>query len=57
MADRGYLADSSEHAAAALRIQQLKMQLRTILNTILDLFLPAAKEPAKDRRDVTGPPE
>lgn len=37
MADRGYRSDVSAHAAAALRMQQLKMQLRTTLNTILDI--------------------
>jgi uncharacterized protein (DUF885 family) len=37
MADRGYRRDVSERAAAALRMQQLKMQLRTIINTILDI--------------------
>jgi hypothetical protein len=28
-----------------------------VLNTILDLFLPSGKEPAKDRKDVPAPPE
>src|SRR3954447_1942861 len=37
MADRGYLSDVSERAAAAVRMQQLKMQLRTTINTILDI--------------------
>jgi uncharacterized protein (DUF885 family) len=37
MADHGYLADVSPRAAAAVRIQQLKMQLRSIINTILDI--------------------
>ena len=37
MADRGYLSDVSERAAAAVRMQQLKMQLRSIINTILDI--------------------
>lgn len=37
MAERGYLSDVSERAAAAVRMQQLKMQLRTTLNTILDI--------------------
>ena len=37
MALRGYLADQSARAAAALRMHQLKMQLRTTLNTILDI--------------------
>lgn len=30
---------------------------QTVLNAILDLFLPAGKEPAKDRPRVTEPPE
>jgi hypothetical protein len=30
---------------------------QAILNTILDLFLPKGKEPAKERRSVTSPPE
>jgi hypothetical protein len=33
----GYRSEVSPHAAAALRMQQLKMQLRTVLNTVLDL--------------------
>jgi uncharacterized protein (DUF885 family) len=37
MAVRGYLRDESERAASALRMHQLKMQLRTTLNTILDI--------------------
>ncbi len=37
MADRGYLSPVSARAAAAVRMQQLKMQLRTIINTILDI--------------------
>jgi uncharacterized protein (DUF885 family) len=37
MADRGYRSDVSPRAAAAVRMQQLKMQLRTTLNTILDI--------------------
>jgi hypothetical protein len=37
MARHGYRTDESERAAAALRLQQLKMQLRTTLNTILDI--------------------
>lgn len=37
MATRGYLRDESERAASALRVHQLKMQLRTTLNTILDI--------------------
>jgi uncharacterized protein (DUF885 family) len=37
MALSGYRRDESERAAAALRVQQLKMQLRTTLNTILDV--------------------
>jgi uncharacterized protein (DUF885 family) len=37
MAERGYRRDVSDRAAAAVRMQQLKMQLRTTLNTILDI--------------------
>ncbi|MGH8860127.1 MAG: DUF885 domain-containing protein [Jatrophihabitantaceae bacterium] len=37
MAARGYRSDESARAASALRMQQLKMQLRTTLNTILDI--------------------
>ena len=37
MALRGYRRDVSERAASALRMQQLKMQLRTIINAILDI--------------------
>ncbi len=37
MATRGYRSDESARAASALRMQQLKMQLRTTLNTILDI--------------------
>jgi uncharacterized protein (DUF885 family) len=37
MAESGYRADVSQRASAALRMQQLKMKLRTILNTILDI--------------------
>jgi uncharacterized protein (DUF885 family) len=37
MAVRGYRREESERAARALRMQQLKMQLRTTLNTILDV--------------------
>ena len=37
MATRGYRREDSERAASALRMQQLKMQLRTTLNTILDI--------------------
>jgi hypothetical protein len=37
MADAGYRDDVSPEAAAGLRMQQLKMQLRTIINAILDL--------------------
>jgi uncharacterized protein (DUF885 family) len=37
MALRGYRTDESARAAAALRMHQLKMQLRTTLNTILDI--------------------
>ncbi len=37
MAAQGYRADVSAEAAAAVRMQQLKMQLRSLLNTILDV--------------------
>ncbi|MBV9822941.1 MAG: DUF885 domain-containing protein [Actinobacteria bacterium] len=37
MAARGYRTDVSAAAAAAVRMQQLKMQLRAVLNTILDI--------------------
>jgi uncharacterized protein (DUF885 family) len=37
MAQRGYRSDTSPAAALAVRMQQLKMQLRMILNTILDI--------------------
>jgi uncharacterized protein (DUF885 family) len=37
MAARGYRAEVSAAAAAAVRMQQLKMQLRMVLNTILDV--------------------
>jgi uncharacterized protein (DUF885 family) len=37
MVARGYRADESARAAAALRMQQLKMRLRTILNAVLDI--------------------
>ena len=37
MALRGYRSEVSERAASALRMQQLKMQLRTTLNTVLDI--------------------
>ncbi|HEY8301864.1 MAG TPA: DUF885 domain-containing protein [Jatrophihabitans sp.] len=37
MAVRGYRRAESARAASALRLQQLKMQLRSILNTILDI--------------------
>jgi uncharacterized protein (DUF885 family) len=37
MADNGYRRDRSAELAAAVRMQQLKMQLRMIINTILDV--------------------
>jgi uncharacterized protein (DUF885 family) len=37
MADAGYRSDVSAEAADALRMQQLKMQLRMTINTILDI--------------------
>lgn len=37
MAQRGFRSDVSAQAASALRMQQLKMRLRTIINTIMDI--------------------
>jgi uncharacterized protein (DUF885 family) len=37
MALRGYRSDESPRAASALRMQQLKMQLRSTLNCVLDI--------------------
>jgi uncharacterized protein (DUF885 family) len=37
MAGLGYRSDISAEAAAAVRMQQLKMQLRSVLNTIMDV--------------------
>jgi uncharacterized protein (DUF885 family) len=37
MADHGYRSEVSAKAASALRMQQLKMRLRTIINTIMDI--------------------
>jgi uncharacterized protein (DUF885 family) len=37
MAERGYRTEVSAEAAAAVRMQQLKMQLRMVINTILDI--------------------
>ncbi|HET6876775.1 MAG TPA: DUF885 domain-containing protein [Jatrophihabitans sp.] len=37
MTAAGYRREVSEQAADALRMQQLKMQLRTVLNTVLDI--------------------
>jgi uncharacterized protein (DUF885 family) len=37
MADHGYRGDVSAKAASALRLQQLKMRLRSIINTIMDI--------------------
>jgi len=37
MAGLGYRSDVSAEAAAAVRMQQLKMQLRSVLNTIMDV--------------------
>jgi uncharacterized protein (DUF885 family) len=37
MVDSGYRSDRSAELAAAVRMQQLKMQLRMIINTILDV--------------------
>jgi uncharacterized protein (DUF885 family) len=37
MATRGFRRAESERLASAVRMQQLKMQLRTVLNTVLDI--------------------
>jgi uncharacterized protein (DUF885 family) len=37
MAQHGFRSDVSQQAASALRMQQLKMRLRTIINTIMDI--------------------
>ena len=37
MADTGYRRDVSPEAASALRMQQLKMQLRSVINSIMDV--------------------
>jgi uncharacterized protein (DUF885 family) len=37
MADHGYRGDVSAKAASALRMQQLKMRLRSTINTIMDI--------------------
>jgi hypothetical protein len=37
MAEHGYRSDVSPEAASALRLQQLKMRLRSIINTIMDI--------------------
>jgi uncharacterized protein (DUF885 family) len=37
MAQNGFRGDVSQQAASALRMQQLKMRLRTIINTIMDI--------------------
>ncbi len=37
MADRDYRGEVSAQAASALRMQQLKMRLRSIINTIMDI--------------------
>ena len=37
MARHGYRGDVSPEAASALRMQQLKMRLRSIINTIMDV--------------------
>ncbi|MGI8879605.1 MAG: DUF885 domain-containing protein [Jatrophihabitans sp.] len=37
MAEHGYRRDVSDRAAKAVQLQQLKMQLRTTINTILDI--------------------
>ncbi len=43
MAARGYRSEVSAEAAAAVRMQQLKMQLRMVLNTILDISFHAGE--------------
>jgi uncharacterized protein (DUF885 family) len=43
MAQRGYRGDVSAEAAAAVKMQQLKMQLRMTLNTILDVSFHAGE--------------
>jgi uncharacterized protein (DUF885 family) len=43
MAERGYRAEVSAEAAAAVRMQQLKMQLRMVINTILDISFHAGE--------------
>ncbi len=37
MVDSGYRRDVSSEAASALRMQQLKMQLRSVINSIMDI--------------------
>jgi uncharacterized protein (DUF885 family) len=37
MAQHGFRSDVSQQAGSALRMQQLKMRLRTIINTIMDI--------------------
>jgi uncharacterized protein (DUF885 family) len=37
MATHGFRRDESARAAAGLRLQQLKMRLRSVLNTVLDI--------------------
>ncbi|MBI1351958.1 MAG: DUF885 family protein [Actinomycetales bacterium] len=37
MVERGYSPDGSDRGALALRVQQLKMQMRSTINTILDI--------------------
>lgn len=37
MAQQGFRSEVSKRAASALRMQQLKMRLRTIINTIMDI--------------------
>jgi len=37
MVDSGYRRDVSREAASALRMQQLKMQLRSVINSIMDI--------------------
>lgn len=43
MAERGYRSEVSDEAAAAVRMQQLKMKLRMVINTILDVSFHAGE--------------
>jgi hypothetical protein len=52
MADHGYRSAISAEAAAALRMQQLKMALRTIINTILDIRFHCAELTEAEAMDL-----